>query len=33
MTQKFHLGWFMNFTPPDWESEWASPDVRQWANG
>ncbi len=33
MTKKFHLGWFMNFTPPDWESEWASPDVAQWANG
>jgi len=33
VTQKFHLGWFMNFTPPDWESEWASPDVREWANG
>ncbi|MFE9445778.1 NtaA/DmoA family FMN-dependent monooxygenase [Streptomyces sp. NPDC006602] len=30
---KFHLGWFMNFTPPDWQSEWASPDVRNWANG
>ncbi|WP_328773800.1 NtaA/DmoA family FMN-dependent monooxygenase [Streptomyces sp. NBC_00286] len=33
MTQMFHLGWFMNFTPPDWQSEWASPDVRNWANG
>ncbi|WNG80787.1 NtaA/DmoA family FMN-dependent monooxygenase [Mycobacterium sp. ITM-2016-00316] len=33
MTKKFHLGWFMNFTPPDWESEWASPDVADWANG
>ncbi|MDQ1043119.1 NtaA/DmoA family FMN-dependent monooxygenase [Streptomyces sp. V4I2] len=29
----FHLGWFMNFTPPDWQSEWASPDVKNWANG
>jgi len=33
MTQMFHLGWFMNFTPPDWQSEWASPDVKNWANG
>ncbi|MHC9291844.1 NtaA/DmoA family FMN-dependent monooxygenase [Mycobacterium sp. LTG2003] len=33
MTKKFHLGWFMNFTPPDWESEWASPDVHKWPNG
>ena len=33
MAKMFHLGWFMNFTPPDWESEWASPDVAQWANG
>jgi FMN-dependent oxidoreductase (nitrilotriacetate monooxygenase family) len=33
MTKKFHLGWFMNFTPPDWESEWASPDVANWADG
>jgi FMN-dependent oxidoreductase (nitrilotriacetate monooxygenase family) len=33
MTKKFHLGWFMNFIPPDWESEWASPDVTDWANG
>ena len=33
MTKKLHLGWFMNFTPPDWESEWASPDVADWANG
>ncbi|MDO0975329.1 NtaA/DmoA family FMN-dependent monooxygenase [Mycolicibacterium frederiksbergense] len=33
MTKKIHLGWFMNFTPPDWESEWASPDVADWANG
>ncbi|MFI6934746.1 NtaA/DmoA family FMN-dependent monooxygenase [Streptomyces sp. NPDC050287] len=33
MTQMFHLGWFMNFTPPDWQSEWASPDVKDWANG
>jgi FMN-dependent oxidoreductase (nitrilotriacetate monooxygenase family) len=33
MAKKFHLGWFMNFAPPDWESEWASPDVTEWANG
>ncbi|MFI5681260.1 NtaA/DmoA family FMN-dependent monooxygenase [Streptomyces cellulosae] len=33
MPQMFHLGWFMNFTPPDWQSEWASPDVKNWANG
>jgi long-chain alkane monooxygenase len=33
MPKKFHLGWFMNFAPPDWESEWTSPDVANWANG
>ncbi|MEV6012453.1 NtaA/DmoA family FMN-dependent monooxygenase [Streptomyces sp. NPDC051976] len=33
MTKKFHLGWFMNFTPPDWESQWASPDVADWPAG
>ncbi|MEV6012452.1 NtaA/DmoA family FMN-dependent monooxygenase [Streptomyces sp. NPDC051976] len=33
MTKKIHLGWFMNFTPPDWESEWASPDAKDWATG
>ncbi|MFI7503166.1 NtaA/DmoA family FMN-dependent monooxygenase [Streptomyces sp. NPDC049687] len=33
MTKKFHLGWFMNFIPPEWDSEWASPDVKNWANG
>ncbi len=33
MAKKFHLGWFMNFTPPDWESELASPDAKDWANG
>lgn len=33
MTKKFHLGWFMNFIPPDWESEWAGPDAAKWANG
>ena len=33
MTKKLHLGWFMNFTPPDWESEWASPEVANWADG
>jgi len=30
---KFHLGWFMNFTPPDWESAWASPDAGDWPSG
>jgi long-chain alkane monooxygenase len=33
LSNKFHLGWFMNFIPPDWESEWASPDVANWADG
>jgi FMN-dependent oxidoreductase (nitrilotriacetate monooxygenase family) len=33
MTKKLHLGWFMNFAPPDWESEWASPEVANWADG
>jgi alkanesulfonate monooxygenase SsuD/methylene tetrahydromethanopterin reductase-like flavin-dependent oxidoreductase (luciferase family) len=33
MTKKFHLGWFMNFTPPDWQSDVASPDVADWPNG
>jgi alkanesulfonate monooxygenase SsuD/methylene tetrahydromethanopterin reductase-like flavin-dependent oxidoreductase (luciferase family) len=28
-----HLGWFMNFTPPDWDTPWTSPDVGSWANG
>src|SRR5690242_12722485 len=30
---KFHHGWFMNFTPPDWQSDLASPDVANWADG
>ena len=33
MTTKFHLGWFMNFIPPEWDTPWASPDVAQWPNG
>ncbi|MDQ1043117.1 NtaA/DmoA family FMN-dependent monooxygenase [Streptomyces sp. V4I2] len=33
MPKKFHMGWFMNFIPPEWDSEWASPDVKNWANG
>jgi long-chain alkane monooxygenase len=33
MTKKFHLGWFMNFTPPDWDTPWTSPDAGKWANG
>ena len=33
MTNKFHLGWFMNFIPPEWDTAWASPDVAKWANG
>jgi long-chain alkane monooxygenase len=33
MTKKFHLGWFMNFIPPEWDTAWASPDVAKWANG
>ena len=30
---KFHLGWFMNFVPPEWDTDDASPDVAQWPNG
>ena len=33
MTKKFHLGWFMNFIPPEWDTPWASPDVANWPNG
>ncbi|GAB3219420.1 NtaA/DmoA family FMN-dependent monooxygenase [Mycolicibacterium hippocampi] len=33
MTTKFHLGWFMNFIPPEWDTDDASPDVRMWPNG
>jgi FMN-dependent oxidoreductase (nitrilotriacetate monooxygenase family) len=33
MTNKFHLGWFMNFVPPEWDTDDASPDVAQWPNG
>ena len=33
MTTKFHLGWFMNFTPPEWDTDMASPDAGKWANG
>ncbi|GAB7005529.1 NtaA/DmoA family FMN-dependent monooxygenase [Nocardioides sp. AN3] len=33
MTNKFHLGWFMNFIPPEWDTDHASPDVAKWANG
>jgi FMN-dependent oxidoreductase (nitrilotriacetate monooxygenase family) len=33
MSKKFHLGWFMNFIPPEWDSPWASPDVAAWPDG
>ena len=33
MTKKFHLGWFMNFIPPEWDTDDASPDARKWPNG
>jgi FMN-dependent oxidoreductase (nitrilotriacetate monooxygenase family) len=33
MTKKFHLGWFMNFIPPEWNTDDASPDVQNWPNG
>jgi FMN-dependent oxidoreductase (nitrilotriacetate monooxygenase family) len=33
MTKKFHLGWFMNFIPPEWNTDDASPDVQTWPNG
>ena len=33
MAKKFHLGWFMNFIPPEWDTADASPDAHQWPNG
>ncbi|MET0704023.1 MAG: NtaA/DmoA family FMN-dependent monooxygenase [Mycobacterium sp.] len=33
MTKKFHMGWFMNFIPPEWNTDNASPDVQKWPNG
>ena len=33
MTNKFHLGWFLNFTPPEWDTDDVSPDAAKWANG
>ena len=30
---KFHMGWFMNFIPPEWDTDDSSPDVADWANG
>ncbi|MHC9291845.1 NtaA/DmoA family FMN-dependent monooxygenase [Mycobacterium sp. LTG2003] len=33
MTKKFHLGWFMNFIPPEWDTDAASPDAHKWPNG
>jgi FMN-dependent oxidoreductase (nitrilotriacetate monooxygenase family) len=33
MTKKFHMGWFMNFIPPEWDTHDASPDVQRWPNG
>jgi alkanesulfonate monooxygenase SsuD/methylene tetrahydromethanopterin reductase-like flavin-dependent oxidoreductase (luciferase family) len=33
MNKKFHLGWFMNFIPPEWDTHDASPDVHRWPNG
>jgi len=33
MTDKFHLGWFMNFTPVEWDTELASPDAGRWQTG
>jgi FMN-dependent oxidoreductase (nitrilotriacetate monooxygenase family) len=31
MTAKpFHLGWFTNFTPPEWESAWGANDGNDW---
>ena len=33
MTKKFHLGWFMNFIPPEWDTDDASPDAQKWPNG
>jgi len=28
--QKFHLGWFMNFTPDEWESPLTSAGGQPW---
>jgi hypothetical protein len=33
MSTKFHLGWFMNFTPPEWDTPWASPDAARRPTG
>jgi FMN-dependent oxidoreductase (nitrilotriacetate monooxygenase family) len=33
MAKKFHLGWFMNFIPPEWDTDDASPDAQEWPNG
>ncbi|MHB8734391.1 MAG: NtaA/DmoA family FMN-dependent monooxygenase [Terriglobales bacterium] len=33
MPKQFHLGWFMNFTPPEWDGVWSSPEGVTWANG
>ncbi|MEV6012454.1 NtaA/DmoA family FMN-dependent monooxygenase [Streptomyces sp. NPDC051976] len=33
MPKKFHMGWFMNFIPPEWDTDLASPDVALWPNG
>ena len=33
MTNRFHLGCFMNFTPVEWDTELASPDAGRWENG
>ena len=31
MSEKpFHLGWFTNFTPPEWEGPWASGEGNDW---
>ena len=32
MTAKmFHLGWFTNFTPPEWEGRWDSGEGNDWS--
>ena len=33
MTKKFHLGWFMNFIPPEWDTPWRLAGCGEVANG
>lgn len=31
--RRFHLAWFMNFSNPPWNGQWAGKDGREWPNG